>query len=1117
MSNSVFTISPKTTGHVFSDSFTLTFKQLSALPTSLITSPAFANLSYATLTANNVSFVKFAWDLGDGTVQYNNQQITKIYNYPGTYTVSVSGWLSNGTPPLTAKDSITVDYLYQNNIKMIQLPNNFGAPGRQFGTPFVVSLTSTEIQQPINITLQALNSPSTPLLSVADKWRFIAPTWHFVNADDGSIGNTIPVKTAPIYAKDVNGTSRVVAVTGSISFYYVDSVSTDVNSSPILVIASIDASDFVYPPESVRYPYPSYANNSGAKVAALWRVNPYLPTSLKVTENFINDIYPQKWTGVPIPVMVTTYFDSKEAYNFTYATALTADVLEYPYTNANGSLFPLYLSLSSESGTVTEGDCIVADGSQLYFQSTDSQNNPINGYVFTTVTPTVSANEKVAISALTYSIDSESVQLSSSQQYRFPKGYPIYSDAYISNPFTGKINKINLVNTPVADSNIDYYRNLGVLSDGTLQVLNVPNVSAVSVQSGVSSISATDAVCGFAFNPYYNKMYAFDSNQDSILEYDGDGNLIQNVSLYTRTLSSYNVPSSITIDKNHNVWVAMYRGAALLKMDSNLVTQFVINLPYITSGGLIAPPQVEADRDGNVWVCYATNNNSYLLKYSESGQYIRRAHSFSAYNVPVSLAIDINNNVWVANKNTNTVQCYSTDTGLLLDSITGVSRPNFLNFDRSGNLWFVHSYNNITQYNPNAQSYPVKTIFQVNPSNSTMGSYLSAESVNGTVNPWGGFTIDVYDRAWLINSLQNTIMVFNTKGPRNLRVVTPVPSVDNNKVLNPSYPTLLKNELSNNNIPTAFGDWTGNKWYQKFATVLNTNQLLLGSSAPFIVSDVEKTYTVSKVNEEKDMSAYLQSLALPEMMNQNTEFWNKFMAAVAGDGNPMNESAGRIIYEKIANFVQTHGDFETSEINQLLSYAEQLSVPANAYSTDYPREINRLLSLFSVPKHLLRGRYNYDTDPVNNTGGIITQSTPISAGEYIVAIDRQFNTYQLIYVSPLIDGTLVYPLSTLEVPGLKTPLSENYNVFQWSPALVEGNQYIDNIINWNSDYTTVDYTVSSNDEWYGDLGLLENMFNSAITRNMFTPITSGSYIPNSVFTYKGIPITWQSFTLSYIV
>jgi streptogramin lyase len=1110
MSNIVFTISPNTTGYVFSDVFSLAYSDLSSLPTSLTSNPSFVP-SFASLTANNINFTEFAWDFGDGTVAYNTQQVTKTYTYPGTYTVSVSGWLPTGTTPLVAQDTITVDYAYQNKIQLIQLPNSFGAPGHPSGTPFVVSLTCTEIQKPINVVLQALNSPSTPYDSVPNKWNFISPTWHFVNADTNEISNTITVNTVPIYAQDIYGNSNIVAVSGLATFYYVDTVSTDVDASPILIIATLDPSNFIYPPESVHYPYPSYANSSGASVAALWRVNPYAPTSLKVTENYINDIYPQKWTGIPIPVMVTTYFDSNSNPNFSNATQLTANVLEYPYSNANGQLYPLYLSLSSSDETISEGDCVVdTNGDKsLYFSVTDSQNNENMGYVFTTVTPTISTISNTVVTALTYTKNTNAQALSAKQQYRFPRGYPIYSDAYVSNPFTGTINKINIVSTPVGDSNIDYYRNLGVLSDGVITTLNIPNLTAGSMQAG---ISATDSVNCLAFSPVKNVLYATDSNQDLVLSYDSNGNLLKKVSVYNYTLSSINVPSCISVDSQSNVWIALYNTKTIVKLDSDLNPLLAIELPFAPSA-LIAPPQVEVDKQGNVWVCYATENNSYLLKYAESGQLVLQAVDYNPYSVPVSLAIDINNNIWVANSQTNTVECYSGDTGLQLDAINNVTQPDYLNFDRLGNLWFVHGYDTLTQYNPNALPFPTSTTIQLDVANSNIGSYVDEESTSLSANPWGGFTIDVYDRIWLINSYTNNILIFNIQEPRNLRVLGSLPNYENNFILNPVYSPLIASAST----PIAYGDWTGNRWYQKFADPHDNDILLLGSSAPFLISDVNRTYTVAKVNEEKDMSAYFKSLALPESMNQNTDFWDQFMLAVAGDGDVLSESAGRIIYERIANFVQTHGDFETSEIDQLLSFAKQLSVPANSYSVDYPREINRLLSLFSVPKHLLRGRYNYDTDPANNTGGVILPGTNISAGEYIVAVDRQFGTYQLIYVAPLEDGTLTYPLSSLEVPGLRVPLENNYNIFEWSPALVQGNCYIDNIINWNSDYTTVDYNLSSNEAWYGDLGLIENMFNSAITRNIFTPLTKENYIPQTVITLKGIPITWNSFTLSYTV
>jgi len=1317
-------------------------------------------LTEFTFTVPITGYTSFAWDFGDNIVSYTGPSTSHIYKYPGTYTVSGSAWTDDGTTAVFSTSSISVNYVYPNKIIFSQIPTEFSNPGQKTKTPFVISLTSTEIERTIGLVLQSLNTDSIPIVNIPAKWQAIVPKWQFINADTNElITETLIAKTTPIYQTQ-NNVQRIVAVSGTASFYYLDDISTrydNSTSSPILLIASLSTNVFVYPPDSPVYSYNSYSNDDAARAAVVWQVNNCFPTNLKITENFISDIYPIKWKNVSIPTMITCEFNSGLNSNYTNATPVVADILGYPRTNDIGSKFPIKIGLTDFQTYTTES-------SAVYFQNVDNSQNKNSGYVYTSIKPTSTSTSTINVIAST--ICTEPYALSSTSNFVFPNGYPIYSSGYVYRPYESNVNSVNLVNYPATNEYINYYKKLGTLTDCQITLLSTS--ASTFKETLTTQLSSGAATYGASFDPILNTLYAWDPKNQSISIFNNKNQTTATVSL-PYALLNYNLginpinPCNLSLDKNHNAWISLYNNKTILKLDQNLSFLLTTKSSMLSSKAgeaLVAPPMVETDSSNNVWASFATLSSSYVSKFNLSGVEIFAVSLSALSSVPVSLAVDKNDNVWVACYNSNIVQQISSNGTLGYRLSAGFSRPNHLAIDRSNNVWFTNGYHIVSKFNQNTTSLSTWQISSIDtvsipvtsfetydvwqssnsngitghvwseviygngtfvaitsgndnaalysadgitwnqttvplsanwtaatygnnkfvalqnktntalisavystdginwnttpvlsgnwtsvvygtdkfvavqnstsattllystdgvtwlssstmPSaqwtsvtygngrfvavaNGTTGAYSTnginwttfsltnlnwtsvtygngrfvavangttgaysdngsswitftltnkswsnvtygngmyiavatdntvAYSLDGTIwiystlpvsaswnsivygnrrfvaaaqnnlirvitghETWGGLAIDVYDRVWLLDSRNNKIVVFSTQDPINLRCMNSQPSVSSVSINSLYFEST--GQIINTNTPTSrtlslqsVGDWTGNRWYQKYANAIYSTPVS-GTSAPFTVYDLDTSYNVTKVNEEFDVSAYFKSLALPESLSQNTLFFDEFLAAVVGDGNPTTESAGRVIYERIANFVQTHGNFETAEINQLLSYAEQMSVSAKTFGIEFPTEINRLLNLFSIPKNQLRGRISYDPDSTNNIGPIIEQTDTIQAGQYLYIRDRNYDNYQLIYVAPLADGTTSYPLSALTVEGFKTPIQDFYYIFQYNPTTTG---YVDNIINWDSLYTTFDYTLSTNEEWYGDNGLIETMFNKILTKRL---------------------------------
>lgn len=155
---------------------------------------------------------------------------------------------------------------------------------------------------------------------------------------------------------------------------------------------------------------------------------------------------------------------------------------------------------------------------------------------------------------------------------------------------------------------------------------------------------------------------------------------------------------------------------------------------------------------------------------------------------------------------------------------------------------------------------------------------------------------------------------------------------------------------------------------------------IAGESEEFTLLDANQSYTFAKINEDFNYSEYFKSLMLPQHL-QNTPELDKFVAAIGGDGDLTRENLGTVLYEKIANFGINHSDYETAEITKLSSLCKQMNIDSPNFSSEFPREIERLINLFSIPKYRLRG--NKDVSPDNTTlGDALTDSSVIIADEY---------------------------------------------------------------------------------------------------------------------------------------
>lgn len=603
-------------------------------------------------------------------------------------------------------------------------------------------------------------------------------------------------------------------------------------------------------------------------------------------------------------------------------------------------------------------------------------------------------------------------------------------------------------------------------------------------------------------------------------------------------------PSYVSLDKDYNIWVSLFNSVSVLKLDKDFNLMFsvaptgigwnyrhlakapdnidyqsslfgypwrnlepnALTLDYHTDEFFLKPPVVETDRDNNCWVTYAHPLCCLLVKYSSTGQPLTQI-PLSQYSTPVNIAVNSENNVWVSNTHNSTytyttlsgsLELYDSNTSALLDRVTGISRPGHIALDRNNNVWFTHSTRRIGYYNTSTSALSTWTLnltggfslFTIPSATQLSGLKMFDEVKNQQDDEIGGLAVDVFNRVWILDNLQNYAWVISATpnfdlAPIRYFKIRPDVNLGYYVDINSSETYTESGDFYYRSAQ-ATGDWTGNKWYQKYVnSQLLSSVSISGISVPFTVSEFVNVNQIRRVNDSFNSAEYLKSLALPENLNSNTTLFDKFFAASVGTGYlSANQDLGQTVYERIANFVSNHSDIDTCNIDQLLSLAEQTSTPASDYSAVYPTDILNMLDVASVPRAKLWGMK--DEIPllpqsVGEKYDVFTAT--VTAGDKIILKNKFDSTLSLINV-PLSGGSVpIYPLSSFEGYGFVQPVTTNYLFYKFDP--VYSGKYIENLIDWNSQYTTQSPTASTLEEWYGENGAIESAFRYLLTKNLF--------------------------------
>ena len=1092
------------------------------IQTSFLTTPLTGNVYVTdfTFTDQTTSVAPIAtriWSFGDQTYTYNTISPTHVYTYPGVYTVSLTATDTLGSIYVDTQN-ITVDYAFRDALQFLEIPDSYANPGVSTSTTFKVGVTSAQINVPLIVNLFATNSKSTPYQFVPDKWKFLTPTWRFLDKNYNTI-TSLSVEAVPLYVNN-----KVAAVSGEVEFYYIDDLYSSPPNvcGPLLLTATLETSGFIYPLDSKIYDYFSYANNKTVRTGLLWQVNNILPDYLKVSENYINDIYPQKWNGVKIPFTVTCQ-SSRASLLSGSDSAESGIIFSYPESNNLGLQSNIFVKLSNT-------DNFTVDEAPLHFKATDDNGSTTGGFIFTTITPTTSIDTtNILVSTVAYiDIDIET------NKFTYPVGYTPNPFVWVSNPERNTINRVTLEPYFNTCPSINEYKNNRVLVEGYVKAISVPKVELNTTYN--YSMSGFAGIYGMAIDPRRHELIATDAELDRIYKFSSQGLLLSTIELSSITgyspVTGGPTPSNISIDENYNFYVSLFNAVSVLKFDKEFnylytLTPSGIDIEEIINGdNILKPPTVETDRENNVWVTYAYPLCSLLVKYNSTGQPILQI-PLSSYIIPVSIAITPDNSVWVGNNIVTTVtpstavpflvqdtilnyipgyqittgnlQLFSAN-GTLLSTVSGFINPSYLALDRNNSLWFTHGIRNIgyIDINGNTGSWRVN-----NESNEEQVKfqpldevYIEDESVIGSDQELivldadeelGGLGVDVYNRVWVIDSLTNLVYAFSATSTISndqiqIAKIYPDSTIGYFNNLNDTFTYTTTSEFFKS--AQANGDWTGNRWYQKYFRPSAVSAIpLSGISTSFSIKPFINNTEIYRINENFNNANYFKSLILPDSLNKNTNLLDNFFGAAVGTSTPSAyEDLGQTVYERIANFVYNHTDVDTCNIDQLLSLADQMDVFAANYDLTLPSEIKKYLDITSISKNKLWGlRSPIPLSALSIGSKLNTRTDYITAGTYIY-LQSKFDSKYTFYQVPLLSSSIIYPLSSLQGYGFVQPVLANYLFYNFVPRYTDN--FIENYIDWQNPNTTLSPYLSTTIEWYGDNGAIETAFNYLLTENL---------------------------------
>ena len=1049
------------------------------------------------------SVIDIKWAFGDGG-ESTIFSPTHSYIHEGIYNPKVYIYTSTGI--VSAGTSIEIVPFIDESIYFDFVPPPTFA-GHYNRYPFVLHITSKTSETSAHyIDLSAMFSRSYKHQEIENKWGFLRPEWRFLDTL-GNIVDRIPTIDTVLQIDgdgnyDPNGT--IVGVSGRAEFYFIDDIynfdlATD--NQPFTTIIATLESDEVPAKKDFEKTQTTIAGCANSKSTAFF---PYIfqeriPQKLKITENGVQYHVNPKWSDIKTPVVINPIFNSD--FPDEWVDGIGHSVVYRPiefftkYFPIDGTELPITINVSNLSA--------LFDPYDTKLSLIDDTGYKTSGYYKGEfITDTISSTDCI---------------ISASAILPLPilSSLYVYPILWVSNPEAKNLNTVQYF----------YQENLSPatsinLNKAQIHTFDIPVVESSDYTSLALAVTGFHGVYSMAVTPFPDyHVWAADSEKNKIYRYSTHGEMLCSIDLrdvVEKNNLGYLIdkqvsPASIVLDSQKNIWVTLYDTVSALKFDNignflfattplsqtgygippNIDPQWFADTQFYTSSSIetgdnnfIEPTGIDSDMDDNVWVSYSYFASGYMVKYDLNGNLLNTI-SFPTSSCPQEIVCDTSNNVWVVLADlilgdSVKVLKYNSN-GYLLSSYSGLRQPNNTTIDINQNFWFTFDYDKVGKIDTNSGILTVinlssKDVYPYVP------DYWFDKSLNIDDTVFDGISTDYRGNVYVLNSLENQIYVLDqeTVAYKDRFMVNPQGmSYYINESFGPTHPQYNPNNKS----LQAQGDWSGFRWINKYGLLElpyfnNTQSVYLTGQSQSLNYYKNNPYSIYKINENFDMSAYIQSMAFMPTLADSTYLLEVFLPSIYG--KTTTDSLGVKSYEKLSNFLINHSDIDTCNLEQLYNLSQMVDMNSDDFQLNYPENIKRLVNLASINESLLWGSLTDKeldiTQIVRNSYPIDTTTFMVTAGIPMILKTKSLGTYRLIQTGE------IYDQSTYSIVYLATSLGLDARDWRSSYEFFVGNywkpqEYSNNIIDWDNSGTNISPVLSSSYfPWNADQGILETMF-----------------------------------------
>jgi len=272
-----------------------------------------------------------------------------------------------------------------------------------------------------------------------------------------------------------------------------------------------------------------------------------------------------------------------------------------------------------------------------------------------------------------------------------------------------------------------------------------------------------------------------------------------------------------------------------------------------------------------------------------------------------------------------------------------------------------------------------------------------------------------------------------------------------------------------------------------------TTYILSGVSNKFDILAFENRHSFYRKGEDYNVYDVLKT-ALPFDLDQYPNF-NAYLSAVGGEGDSLG-----IAYDKIANFSKDHSDIEVCTYDALINKSKMLDSEIDDFGLQMPEELKRIFNFTTIPLQKLIGtrcvcNTNFvacngcagknicsicNFDKRSNIGSQITLTDYITAGETVLYREAGGELYNFYTVQA--QNSNVYLLQSLSAEPFYSNGITNYCFFKWDSS--PQNNPVQSVVNYKDERNMLNPSLSTNDDWYADNGIVEEMFNYILTKNL---------------------------------